>query len=76
MYTINCMVRVPEEQIDLVKQDIAGLARFWAERAYGETMLATAANAAWCISNSAWQRRPPQRTSGEGAGRDARTFAG
>ena len=42
MFTINCMVRVPDDQIDLVKQDIAGLARFWAERAYGETMLATA----------------------------------
>ena len=55
MFTINCMVRVPDDQIDLVKQDIAGLARFWAERAYGETMLATAsANAAWYTSNSAW----------------------
>ena len=42
MFTINCMVRVPDGQIDLVKQDLAGLARFWAERAYGETMLATA----------------------------------
>ena len=42
MFTINCMVRVPDEQIGLVKQDIAGLARFWAERAYGEKMIATA----------------------------------
>ena len=42
MFTINCMVRVPDDQLDLVKQDLAGLARFWAERAYGETMIATA----------------------------------
>ena len=42
MFTINCMVRVPDEQIGLVKQDIAGLARFWAECAYGEKMIATA----------------------------------
>ena len=29
-------------QIDLVKKDLASLARFWAERAYGEKMIATA----------------------------------
>lgn len=41
MFTINCMVRVPEDQIELVKQDIAGLARFWMDRAYGEKMVST-----------------------------------
>ena len=42
MFTMNCMVRAADDQIDLVKEDLAGLARFWAERAYGEKMIATA----------------------------------
>ena len=77
MFTINCMVRVPDDQIDLVKQDLAGLARFWAERAYGEKMIATASKRRMVhLEQRMAKRRPPQRTSGEGAGRDARAIAG
>ncbi len=42
MFTINCCQRVAEEQIDLLKQDIAARARFWLDRNYGEKMVATA----------------------------------
>jgi len=42
MFTINCGERLAEDQIQVLKDNIAGLARFWADRAYGEKMIATA----------------------------------
>ena len=42
MFTINCGQRVPQEQIQLLKDYIAGHARFWLDRLYGEKMMASA----------------------------------
>ena len=42
MFTINCCQRVPEEQIQTLKDYIANHARFWLDRMYGEKMIASA----------------------------------
>ena len=42
MFTINCCQRVPEEQIQTLKDYIAGHARFLLDRMYGEKMMASA----------------------------------
>lgn len=42
MFTINFSERYRDEHIDQLREEIAGLAGFWAESAYGEKMLATA----------------------------------
>lgn len=42
MFTFNCSARATEDQIPLLKKNMAGLARFWIDRAYGEKMTATA----------------------------------
>ena len=42
MFTINLQERHAEEDLGELREDIAVLARFWHERAYGETMLRTA----------------------------------
>lgn len=42
MFTINCSQRFPEGRIDEFRKYVAGHARFWNERLYGETMLSTA----------------------------------
>ena len=42
MFTINCSQRFPDDQIPELKDHIAGNARFWIDRMYGETMMATA----------------------------------
>ncbi len=42
MFTINCSQRFPEDRIEDFKSYISGHARFWIDRLYGETMVATA----------------------------------
>ncbi|HCN10376.1 MAG TPA: hypothetical protein DIT01_20805, partial [Lentisphaeria bacterium] len=42
MFTINCSQRIPDDQISELKDYIASSARFWIDRMYGETMMATA----------------------------------
>ncbi|MFM1548737.1 MAG: phytanoyl-CoA dioxygenase family protein [Lentisphaeria bacterium] len=42
MFTINCSQRFPDDQISELKDYIAHSARFWLDRVYGETMMATA----------------------------------
>ena len=42
MFTINFSERYRDEDVDQLREEIAGLAGFWAESAYGEKMLATA----------------------------------
>ena len=42
MFTINCSQRIPDDQISELKDQIANCARFWIDRMYGETMIATA----------------------------------
>ena len=42
MFTINCCQRFGQDQIHLLKKDIAARARFWVDRNYGEKMIATA----------------------------------
>ena len=42
MFTINCSQRFPENRIEDFKSYISGHARFWIDRLYGETMVATA----------------------------------
>ncbi len=42
MFTINCCERVSDDHIDMLKQDMGGMSRFWVERAYGEKMVSTA----------------------------------
>jgi hypothetical protein len=42
MFTINLCQRYPAELLPELREMIAGKARFWAERAYGETMVRTA----------------------------------
>ena len=42
MFTINLEERHRHEDLELLRDGIAGLARFWCERAYGETMIRTA----------------------------------
>lgn len=42
MFTINFQKRHAKEDLEDLRNEIAGLARFWHEKAYGETMLRTA----------------------------------
>ncbi len=42
MFTMNCCQRYPEERLQELRDYMAGGARFWLERAYGEPMLNTA----------------------------------
>ncbi len=42
MFTINLCERYPEEKLDALQAYIAGSARFWIERKYGEKMVRTA----------------------------------
>ena len=42
MFTINFQERHGEEDLEDLRNEIAGLSRFWHEKAYGETMLRTA----------------------------------
>lgn len=42
MFTINFSERYRQDDIDLLRQDVAGLANFWSERAYGDKMVETA----------------------------------
>lgn len=45
MFTINCAARYPDERLGELRDYIAGGARFWIDRAYGEKMIATASPA-------------------------------
>jgi ectoine hydroxylase-related dioxygenase (phytanoyl-CoA dioxygenase family) len=42
MFTINLSQRYPAELLPELRETIAGAARFWVERTYGETMIRTA----------------------------------
>ena len=42
MFTLNLSQRYPVELLPELREGIAGGARFWVERAYGETMIRTA----------------------------------
>ena len=42
MFTINACQRYPDEKLPVLRNYLAGLARFWVERAYGPTMVETA----------------------------------
>lgn len=42
MFTINMSQRYNEDDLDALRVDVSTLARFWAERAYGEAMISTA----------------------------------
>ena len=42
MFTINCCQRYPESELPALRDYISGHARFWSNRLYGETMIATA----------------------------------
>jgi hypothetical protein len=42
MFTMNFSERFRDEDIDLLRQDVAGLASFWSEKAYGGAMVETA----------------------------------
>ncbi|MCE9590473.1 MAG: phytanoyl-CoA dioxygenase family protein [Planctomycetes bacterium] len=42
MFTLNCGQRVPEDRLQELRNDLAGAARFWVDRAYGEAMIRTA----------------------------------
>lgn len=42
MFTMNLCQRYPEEQLDELRDYLAGAARFWVDRAFGEAMIATA----------------------------------
>ena len=42
MFTINLCQRYPADLLPELRETIAGAARFWIERAYGETMVRTA----------------------------------
>jgi hypothetical protein len=42
MFTMNCCQRYPERLLPELRAYLAGGARFWVERAYGEAMIATA----------------------------------
>ncbi len=42
MFTINMSERFDAEDLDTLRNDVASLVRFWAERAYGDAMVRTA----------------------------------
>jgi ectoine hydroxylase-related dioxygenase (phytanoyl-CoA dioxygenase family) len=45
MFTMNCCQRYPDDKLQDLRDYIGGGARFWVERAYGETMVRTADSA-------------------------------
>jgi ectoine hydroxylase-related dioxygenase (phytanoyl-CoA dioxygenase family) len=45
MFTINLYQRIREQDLQRLRDEIATRARFWSERAYGETMIRTASPA-------------------------------
>jgi ectoine hydroxylase-related dioxygenase (phytanoyl-CoA dioxygenase family) len=45
MFTINCTARFAEADMPLLRNEIAGFARFWIDSVYGEAMLRTASPA-------------------------------
>ena len=45
MFTMNCCQRYPNDKLQDLRDYIGGGARFWVERAYGETMIRTADSA-------------------------------
>lgn len=42
MFTINCTARYTEEEMPLLRNEVAAFARFWVDSVYGEAMLRTA----------------------------------
>ena len=42
MFTINCTARYTDEEIPLLRNEIAAFARFWVDSPYGDAMLRTA----------------------------------
>ena len=42
MFTINVSERFADDDLDELRKDIGGQARFWIERAYGDAMIRTA----------------------------------
>ncbi len=42
MFTVNCTARFADEDIPILKNEIAAAARFWLDSVYGEAMLETA----------------------------------
>ncbi|MCB0082943.1 MAG: hypothetical protein KDE47_18515, partial [Caldilineaceae bacterium] len=42
MFTINCTARYADDELPLLRNEVAALARFWIDSVYGEAMLATA----------------------------------
>ena len=42
MFTINCTAHYQEAEIPLLRNEVAGFARFWPDSVYGEAMLRTA----------------------------------
>ena len=42
MFTINCTARYAEADLPLLRNEVAGFARFWPDSLYGEAMLRTA----------------------------------
>jgi len=42
MFTINCTAHYAEDQMPLLRNEVAGFARFWPDSLYGEAMLRTA----------------------------------
>lgn len=42
MFTINFSERYGDEDLPMLRDDISGLVRFWAEHAYGDAMIDTA----------------------------------
>lgn len=42
MFTINCTARYQEDELPLLRNEVAALARFWIDSVYGEPMLRTA----------------------------------
>jgi hypothetical protein len=42
MFTMNCCQRYPENRLPELREYLAGGARFWVERAYGDAMIQTA----------------------------------
>ncbi|MEZ4683302.1 MAG: phytanoyl-CoA dioxygenase family protein [Caldilineaceae bacterium] len=42
MFTINCTARYADDEIPLLRNEVAALARFWIDSVYGEAMISTA----------------------------------
>ncbi len=42
MFTINCTARYAQEEMPLLRNEVAAFARFWVDSVYGEAMLRTA----------------------------------